>query len=235
MKIKNKLKLILISKFKTMAKVKVGNPKDYNLTQGKLYELIQRDGNKLLIINDNNVQAFYYKTVFIGDGAEVKEEAQKPVAVAAPVKPAFPTINAISKTFKYDLDNGKLSFSIDKDQHELELMLGNSGTEVSPAIRQIFHINEFYDSLTEYLENEIEDLTPKMRTEMVDMFFKMSVEAVMKNVKASVNMFVASTNTNYANFKSLCAILDPMSLGKFDKKNLKTGNNIRLWTLNQQF
>tara|TARA_R110000822_G_scaffold302649_2_gene426965 strand:+ start:17514 stop:18143 length:630 start_codon:yes stop_codon:yes gene_type:complete len=207
-----------------MAKVIVGNPKGFALTQNKVYDVIEREGRKITIVNDNNITTSYYASVFKNEGKEVVKAA-----------PKVPTVDEIIETVVIDLGQGAITFSISGAQFVVNNTLGNAGTNISCGIRQIFGINTFYDVFTEFLENEAAQLPAALRAQLVDALFKESVERLMQNVETQVGLFTASTNTNYNEFTRIDNVLTPMTVANHTRINPNSGNEIKLWVLDQQY
>tara|TARA_R110000851_G_scaffold315229_3_gene477580 strand:- start:8445 stop:9092 length:648 start_codon:yes stop_codon:yes gene_type:complete len=210
-------------------KVKVGNPKSFALTQGKEYDVIARsaDSKKITIVNDNNITASYFGSVFQNAG-NVEKKAAKPKAVV------LPTVEEVMSTFHYDIGNGNVSFSVQGAEYEQSVVLGNASSNISCGIRQIFGLNTFIDSFTEFFENELNHIPATLRDELINAMLKASIMNIMENT-TQVAMFVASTNTNYAEFGRIDAQLTPMTVSSFSRMNPNSGNEIKLWVLNQQF
>lgn len=209
-----------------MATVKVANPKNFALTQGKEYEVLARDGRKITIVNDKNVQAAYFCSVFENEGAEPKK--------AAPKKPALPTANQVLDTFVYNMNANRIEFVVLGANFSIDIILGNSGTDVSCGIRQIFDINNFYDTLTEFFEEELPHIPVELRNTIIDGMFRKSVETVMHNVADTVGMFIVSTNENTDYFPRVDSQLQPLTVASHSRVNPNSGNPIKLWILNQQ-
>lgn len=209
-----------------MATVRVSNPKNFALTQGKEYEVIARNGRKISVINDNNITAEYFASVFQGEGAEVAPSKEKKA-------PVLPTVQEVLATFIYDFNNNRLSFNIQGNNFTIDFVLGNSSTLISCGIRQIYSLNDFYDTLTEFFEEEISQIPAQLRNDIIDAMFVKSVEAVMQNVAGQVGMFVLSTNENTDYFPRMDNKLQPLSVVTHSMVNPNSGNPIKLWILTQ--
>ena len=63
------------------------NPKNYKLTQGKVYEILDEEDGYFLLVNDSNKTVRYYSDLF-----DDVEQANEPVEeVAPPPPPAIDT------------------------------------------------------------------------------------------------------------------------------------------------
>jgi hypothetical protein len=206
----------------------VGNPKSFALTQGNTYDVIERDGRKITIVNDNNVTSTYYASVFKDEGKSKAKAEAKPKAVVLPTTPE------IMESFNYDLENGTIGFEVQGNPFVFATGLGNASTNISCGVRQIFGLNNFIDSCTEYLEENLPHIPAELRDEIVDAMFVAGVKALMENV-TQVAMFLASTNTNYAEFSRLDAQLSPMTVASHTRMNPNSNNEIKVWVLDQQF
>lgn len=223
-----------------MAHVKVANPKNYALTQGKPYEVLERDDNRVKVVNDHNVQAWYSKKLFFNGGKNLSDAQlqqaleENDMAPVAPAVPAFPDVNQVLEGLNYNIDAGRLEFTVGDNAHTVPIQLGNSSTEVSGAMRQIFKINDFYEALTEYLEENVEGADAAWRAAFVDGAFSKGVKALMANVQDTVKYFMVSTNENYASFNRINGVLTPLTVASDVSVNPQTGNNIKVWLLRQQ-
>ncbi len=208
--------------------VVVGNPKSYALTAGKAYPVISVTGRRITIVNDNNITAAYMASVFRNEG---KEEA---IAKAAPKAVVYPTVDEILATFNYNITEGNISFDVQGNAVVINASLGNSGTSISCGIRQISGLNDFFEICTEYFEQELGHLPAELRDSIIDALFTASVLKFMENV-TSVGLFLASTNTNHTEFARINALLAPYTVQSHTCDNPNSGNEIKLWVLEQQF
>jgi len=204
----------------------VGNPKSFALTAGKEYNVLARDGKKISIVNDNNITASYYLSVFRGEGKAVKPKEKAVV---------LPTVEEIMATFNYDIGEGNVSFQVQGLNHSIDTTLGNAGSAISCGIRQIFGLNIFIDVFTEYFEEEaLAHLPAELRDTVIDAMFLESVKKIMQNT-TNVGMFLASTNTDYAEFDRIEAQFADLTIMNHTRINPNTGNEIKVWVLDQQF
>ena len=209
----------------TVEKVVVANPKSFALTQNREYPVISKSDRKITIVNDNNITASYYSSIFKDIVTAPKKK--EPQAVV------LPTVDEIIATFAYNLAANTISFSVQGTEHTIPYNLGNSGTSVSCGVRQISGLNEFFDVCTEYFEDNIDVLPVDLRNQVIDAMFGGSILAVMTNT-TEVAMFILSTNTNYDEFSRIDAVLSIFSVADYTRNNPNSGNDIKLWVLNQQ-
>ena len=122
------------------------NPKNYKLTQGKVYEILDEEDGYFLLVNDSNKTVRYYSDLF-GDVEESNEtvEAFTPPPIPTPPPPARTEADVISSlnvtcagqrcTVTYvDLNNQTVTFQTN--------IIGISTTNISCGIHQMHNIND---------------------------------------------------------------------------------------------
>lgn len=208
-----------------MSTVKVVNPKHFALTKGKEYDVLSTEGRQVSIVNDNNVTSSYWLSLF-AEGKKDKEVAEpEPVVV-------IPTADVILATLI--VSTTEINFTVNGSNYNTLNILGDSGTQISCGIRQISNVNAFIDVITEYIESELEELPAATRNEVVMAIFRKVILAQMQNVTA-VGMFLVSTNTNYSEFARIDTILTEFTVASYTRENPNSGNEIKIWVLDQQF
>ena len=199
------------------------NPKNYKLTQGKIYEILDEEDGYFLLVNDSNKTVRYYSDLF-DDIEEVIEE------VAPPPPPARTEADVISSlnvtcgdqrcTVTYvDLNNQTVYFQTST--------IGISGTEISCGIRQISGINNILSSIDNNVSTADDDLL-ELRKEIV----KRVISLLIHYNRGNTRWMLMSTNSDdcYEDYFDVFDSLAQTNLGW--ETNPNSGNEIKLWVFN---
>ena len=199
------------------------NPKNYKLTQGKIYEILDEEDGYFLLVNDSNKTVRYYSDLF-GDVEEAVEE------VAPPPPPARTEADVISSlnvtcggrrcTVTYvDLNNQTVNFQTST--------IGISGTNISCGIRQMFGINNVLSSIENNVSTEDDDLL-ELRKEIV----KRVTSLFIHHNRGDSRWMLMSTNNN-SSFEDYFEVFDLLAQTNLGwENNHNSGNDIKLWVFN---
>lgn len=202
------------------------NPKNYKLTQGKVYEILDEEDGYFLLVNDSNKTVRYYSDLF-----DDIEEAVEPVEeVAPPPPPARTEADVISSlnvtcsvsrcTVTYvDLNNQTVNFQTST--------IGISGTDISCGIRQIRGINEILSSIDNNVSTADDDLL-ELRKEII----KRVISSLIHYNRGNTRWMLMSTNNDerYEDYFDVFDSLAQTNLGW--ENNPNSGNEIKLWVFN---
>ena len=199
------------------------NPKNYKLTQGKVYEILDEEDGYFLLVNDSNKTVRYYSDLF-GDIEEAVEE------VAPPPPPARTEADVISSlnvtcgdqrcTVTYvDLNNQTVNFQTST--------IGISGTDISCGIRQISGINNILSSIDNNVNTADDDLL-ELRKEIV----KRVISLLIRANRGDTRWMLMSTNYD-DNFEDYFDVFDSLAQTNLGwENNPNSGNDIELWVFN---
>ena len=199
------------------------NPKNYKLTQGKIYEILDEEDGYFLLVNDSNKTVRYYSDLF-GDIEEAVEEVAPPLP---PARTEADVISSLNVTYNnnrcnvtyVDLNNETINFQTNT--------IGISSTDISCGIRQMYNINDVLSSIENNVNTDEDDLL-ELRKEIV----KRVISLFIHNKRASTRWMVMSTNNNDT-FEDYFEVFDSLAqtnLGWEDNPN--SGNEIKLWVFN---
>ena len=199
------------------------NPKNYKLTQGKVYEILDEEDGYFLLVNDSNKTVRYYSDLF-GDIEEAVEE------VAPPPPPARTEVDVISSlnvtcggsrcTVTYvDLNNQTVTFQTST--------IGIFGTEISCGVRQMSNINDILSSIDNNVSTTDDDLL-ELRKEIV----KRVISLLINRNRGNTRWMLMSTNNDdsYEDYFEVFDSLAQTNLGW--ENNPNSGNDIKLWVFN---
>lgn len=199
------------------------NPKNYKLTQGKVYEILDEEDGYFLLVNDSNKTVRYYSDLF--DDVEVVETIAPP-----PPPPARTEADVISSlnvtpnnvrcTVTYvDLNNQTVTFQT----NSIEI----SGTDISCGIRQMSGINDVLASIDSNVSTTDDDLL-ELRKEIV----KRVMSLLINRNRGNSRWMLISTNSNsiYEDYFDVFDSLAQTNLGW--ENNPNSGNEIKLWVFN---
>ena len=199
------------------------NPKNYKLTQGKVYEILDEEDGYFLLVNDSNKTVRYYSDLF-GDVEEAVEEVAPPLPPARTEADVISSLNVTSNTARchityVDLNNQTVNFQTST--------IGISGTEISCGIRQMHGINEILSSIDNNVSTADDDLL-ELRKEIV----KRVISSLINRNRGNSRWMLMSTNNDdrYEDYFDVFDSLAQTNLGW--ENNPNSGNEIKLWVFN---
>ena len=202
------------------------NPKNYKLTQGNEYEILQQEDGYYLLVNDSNKTVRYYSDLF-----DDVEQANEPVEEVAPPPPPARTeadvISSLNVTCivsrcivtYVDLNNQTVNFQTST--------IGIDGTNISCGIRQISGINDILLSIDNNVSTEDDDLL-ELRKEIV----KRVISLFIRHNRGNARWMLMSTNYDDA-FEDYFDVFDSLAQTNLGwENNPNSGNDIKLWVFN---
>lgn len=199
------------------------NPKNYKLTQGKVYEILDKEDGYFLLVNDSNKTVRYYSDLF-GDVEEAVEEVAPPPPPARTEADVVSSLNVTCNdqrcTVTYvDLNNQSVTFQTDT--------IGISVTEISCGIRQMYGINDILSSIYDNVNTDEDDLL-ELRKEIV----KRVISLLIRYNRGNTRWMLMSTNYDDA-FEDYFEVIDSLAQTNLGwENNPNSGNDIKLWVFN---
>lgn len=199
------------------------NPKNYKLTQGNEYEILQQEDGYYLIVNDSNKTVRYYSDLF-GDIEEAVEEVAPPPPPARTEADVISSLNVTCSgqrcTVTYvDLNNQTVNFQTST--------IGIFGTEISCGIRQISGINDILLSIDNNVSTTDDDLL-ELRKEIV----KRVISLLINRNRGNTRWMLMSTNNDDI-FEDYFDVFDSLAQTNLGwENNPNSGNDIKLWVFN---
>ena len=202
------------------------NPKNYKLTQGKVYEILDEEDGYFLLVNDSNKTVRYYSDLF--DDVEESNETVEAFTPPPPPPPARTEADVISSlncggqrcTVTYvDLNNQTVNFQTST--------IGISGTDISCGIRQISGINDILYCIDNNVNTNEDDLL-ELRKEIL----KRVISLLINRNRGNTRWMLMSTNNDdsYEDYFEVFDSLAQTNLGW--ENNPNSGNEIKLWVFN---
>ena len=199
------------------------NPKNYKLTQGNEYEILQQEDGYYLIVNDSNKTVRYYSDLF-DDVEEAVEEVAPPPPPARTEADVISSLNVTCNgqrcTVTYvDLNNQTVNFQTST--------IGIFETEISCGIHQIRGINNILLSIDNNVSTTDDDLL-ELRKEIV----KRVISLLINRNRGNTRWMLMSTNNDdsYEDYFDVFDSLAQTNLGW--ENNPNSGNDIKLWVFN---
>ena len=199
------------------------NPKNYKLTQGKIYEILDEEDGYYLLVNDSNKTVRYYSDLF-GDIIPDEETIAPP---APSVRTEADVINSLNVTYNnnrctvtyVDLNNETVTFQTN--------IIGISTTNISCGIHQMHNINDVLSSIENNVNTDEDDLL-ELRKEIV----KRVTSLFIRYHRGNSRWMLMSTNSDvsYEDYFEVFDSLAQTNLGWEDNPN--SGNEIKLWVFN---
>lgn len=200
------------------------NPKNYKLTQGKVYEILEEEDGYFLLINDSNKTVRYYSDLF-ADAEEVVQEVAPPPPptrteedVISSLTVAYAGTRQCSVNYR-DLNDNVVNF--------LTHQIAVNDTNISCGIRQLYNINDFLESIDNAVTTEEDDLL-----ELKKQIVKKALELLIEATRANSRWMLMSTNNNefHEDYYEVFDSLAQTNLGW--EENPNSGNDIKLWVFN---
>ena len=204
------------------------NPKNYKLTQGKVYEILDEEDGYFLLVNDSNKTVRYYSDLF--DDVEESNETVEAFTPPPPPPPARTEADVISSlnvtssgqrcSVTYvDLNNQTVNFQTST--------IGISGTDISCGIRQISGINDILYCIDNNVNTNEDDLL-ELRKEIL----KRVISLLINRNRGNTRWMLMSTNNDdsYEDYFEVFDSLAQTNLGW--ENNPNSGNEIKLWVFN---
>ena len=199
------------------------NPKNYKLTQGKVYEILDEEDGYFLLVNDSNKTVRYYSDLF-GDIEEAVEEVAPPPPPARTEADVISSLNVTSGgqrcTVTYvDLNNQTVTFQTNTIRID--------ETDISCGIRQMYSINDILSSIDNNVNTDEDDLL-ELRKEIV----KRVISLLIRYNRGNTRWMLMSTNADviYEDYFEVIDSLAQTNLGW--ENNPNSGNDIKLWVFN---
>lgn len=203
------------------------NPKNYKLTQGKVYDILEEEDGYYLLVNDSNKTVRYYSDLF----DDVEESNETVEAFTPPPPPPARTeadvISSLNVTSNgtrcnvtyVDLNNQTVNFQTNT--------IGISGTDISCGVRQMYNINDILSGIDHAVSTTDDDLL-ELRKEIV----KRVISLLIITNRGNSRWMLMSTNNNglYEDYFEVFDSLAQTNLGW--ENNPNSGNEIKLWVFN---
>ena len=199
------------------------NPKNYKLTQGKVYEILDEEDGYFLLVNDSNKTVRYYSDLF-GDVEEAVEEVAPPPPPARTEADVISSLNVTCNgqrcTVTYvDLNNQPVTFQT--------TTVGIAGTDISCGIRQISGINDILSSIDNNVNTDEDDLL-ELKKEIVNRV----ISLLINRNRGNTRWMIMSTN-NDSSFEDYFDVFDSLAQTNLGwETNPNSGNEIKLWVFN---
>ena len=199
------------------------NPKNYKLTQGKVYEILDEEDGYYLLVNDSNKTVRYYSDLF-DDIEEAVEEVAPPPPPARTEADVISSLNVTSggqrcSVTYVDLNNQTVNFQTST--------IGISSTDISCGIRQMHGINDILSSIDNNVSTADDDLL-ELRKEIV----KRVISLLINRNRGNTRWMLMSTNNNDT-FEDYFEVFDSLAQTNLGwENNPNSGNEIKLWVFN---
>lgn len=199
------------------------NPKNYKLTQGKVYDILDEEDGYFLLVNDSNKTVRYYSDLF----DDVEEAVEEIVPPLPPARTEADVISSLNVTYNnnrcnvmyVDLNNQTVNFTTEP------ISVGTSS--ISCGIHQLSNINTIMESIDDNVNTDEDDLL-ELRKEIV----KRVISLFIRNKRGNTRWMVMSTNNDdsYEDYFEVFDSLAQTNLGW--EVNPNSGNDIKLWVFN---
>lgn len=201
------------------------NPKNYKLTQYKVYEILDEEDGYFLLVNDSNKTVRYYSDLF--DDLEQANELIEEVVPPPPARTEADVISSLNVTSNgqrcsvtyVDLNNQTVTFQTST--------ISISSTDISCGIRQMHGINDILSSIDNNVSTDEDDLL-ELRKEIV----KRVISLLIRYNRGNTRWMLMSTNYD-GDFEDYFDVFDSLAQTNLGwENNPNSGNEIKLWVFN---
>lgn len=194
-----------------MNKFKCTNTKNYKLTLNQEYDILEEDGNYVVLVNDAGKTVRYYKELF--------EEL-----VPAPARTEQDCIGSITQTGNgiayIDLNNDTISINIDGARNI-------NTTNISCGVHQIDGLDSILERISNAVNTDDDDMI-----ELTKSLFRNSILR-LKRINTNTRFITLSTAFQ-ERFEDLYPVLDELSDSVTDwKVNPNSDNRIKVWVISK--
>jgi len=202
------------------------NPKNYKLTQGKVYDILEEEDGYYLLVNDSNKTVRYYSDLF-----EDNDQANEPIEEVAPPPPPARTEADVISSLNVTHNNSRCNITyVDLNNQTVNFQtntIGISTTDISCGIRQMHNINNVLSSIENNVNTEDDDLL-ELRKEIV----KRVTSLFINRNRGNTRWMLMSTN-NDSSFEDYFEVFDSLAQTNLGwENNPNSGNEIKLWVFN---
>jgi hypothetical protein len=202
------------------------NPKNYKLTQGKVYEILDEEDGYYLLINDSNKTVRYYSDLF--EDVETTETVTPPPP--PPVRTEADVISSLSVVRNnyrchvtyVDLNNQNVNFDT--------ASINAIDINISCGIKQMYNINGILETIDENISADDDDLL-----ELKKEIFKRTISLFINMYRTAARWILMSTNYD-DHFEDYYDVLNELSeeTSLEWSENPNSGNEIKLWVFNTE-
>lgn len=200
------------------------NPKNYKLTQGKPYLIVEEEEDYILIINDNNKTQRYAKDLF-EDEVEAIPDAPPP----PPRRTEQDCINSISIITNERTNNIELRYNdIENNENTITYFGTISESRNSCGIREYDGLNSIMHLILENINTEEEDMIDLQKA-----LFSAFIKYLLYNNIGNSRWMTFSTNQLTEN-EDFYTVLDELAQVSTPwEENPNSRSMIKLWILNR--
>lgn len=194
-----------------MNKFKCTNTKNYKLTLNQEYDILEEDGNYVVLVNDAGKTVRYYKELF--------EEL-----VPAPARTEQDCISSINRhggNIRYnDLNNNVVTISILNP-------ISVSTSNISCGVHQMSGLDNLLNNIISNIDTSEDDMI-----ELSKALFREAVN-ILKTQNTSTRFFILSTAFQ-DQYEDLYPVLDELADTATDwEQNPNSGNRIKVWVISK--
>ena len=218
-------KIVKINKETKMKELICVNPKNYKLTEAKIYPIVIDEGETVMIVNDSNKTVRYYKDLFIENEEDVIPEPEPVI-----VRTEQDLIDSITT-------EGVMTTYIDFNNEEIEidnrLSIINNENSFSCGIKNIINIGDqlekIYDTISVTADSAGEDLELLTKA-VIKHHFKTFIQINYGNYNAGLYLMSCNVTGNECLDEETVDILNEISDFNTESEiNPNSGNEIVLW------
>lgn len=199
------------------------NPKNYRLTRGKQYLIVEEEEDYILIINDNNKTQRYAKDLFEDD---VVEEIAPP---PPPRRTEQDCINSITVTENEGTNQIVLRYNdIENNEVSIAFLGIIQGAANSCGIQEYDGLNMIMSLILQNVDTEEEDMI-----ELQKALFRTFIRHLLSTNIGNSRWMTFSTNQSEEN-EDFYTVLDELAQVSTPwEENPNSGSMIKLWILNR--
>lgn len=189
------------------------NSKNYKLTEGKVYSIIEENNGYYFLVNDNNRTVRYDSSLF-------EDEAHGIVPPPPPARTEADCINSISQ------NTNSISYvDLNNETITINTTVTREGSYISCGVKEVVGLNGVMYNILDNVDTEEDDML-----DLIDALFRAALENIKSQFPAC-RFLLLSTNNDTAH-EDFFTILDSESVSHTEwENNPNSGNDIKVWIL----
>lgn len=196
------------------------NAKNYKLTVGKVYEIIEEEGDFYTLINDANKAVSYSSALFKNTPKEKPVKVAPPVPVPPPV--VITHLEDVNITVNHN--NNVYLHIVANNGTTVTSTISVSGSNSSCGIQEFNGVQAFTTSIAQCFNGiQNKDFT---FDELLTVCFEKIFEELGENMT-----YLISVRNDYDHFETLSLVLTALSDTSISKVNPNSGHQITSWLL----
>lgn len=189
------------------------NSKNYKLTEGKVYSIIEENNGYYFLVNDNNRTVKYDSSLF-------EDEVHEIVPPPPPARTEADCIDSISQ------NTNSISYvDLNNETVTINTTVNVEGSYISCGVKEVSGLNGVMYNILNNVDTEEDDML-----DLINALFRAALQSIRSQFPAC-RFLLLSTN-NDTTYEDFFTILDSESVSHTEwENNPNSGRDIKVWIL----